>query len=100
MRTPTPPPIPDGPLTFADYFKLNVKIQDVLAWHGHTYRMESCKLPRKPFGNGRLPQVRRTMERGLPHVNLIGETARRPTSRRSPPSSMASSPSHRPMTDA
>jgi hypothetical protein len=69
--------LPDGPLTFGDYFKLNMDIEDVLAHFGYSYRMESCQLPRKALDNGRLSDVKRNLERGLPHINLVNEAARR-----------------------
>lgn len=71
------PLLPDGPLTFADYFKLNVNIEDILAFHGYSFRIESCRLPRKELVDSRLDEVKRHLERGLPYINLINEAARR-----------------------
>ncbi len=74
MKTPI---IPEGTVTFADYFKLNAEIEDILATFGYSYRMESSQLPRKGFDNGDLGDLKRRLERALPHVSLINEAARR-----------------------
>ncbi len=47
------PVLPEGPVTFADYFKLNAEIKDILAAFGYSYRIESCKLPRREPPEGR-----------------------------------------------
>ncbi len=70
--------LPEGPVTFADYFKLTAEIGDVLAVFGYTYGIESCKLPRNEGGNSRrLKAVRENLESIFPHVVLTNETARR-----------------------
>ncbi len=70
--------IPEGTsLTFADYFKLNAYIEDILASFGYSYRSESCKLPHKEIAPEHLAGVRLQLEEMLPHVSLRNETARR-----------------------
>ncbi len=73
MKTPV---FPEGPVTFADYFKLSVEIEDVLAVFGYSYRIESCKLPRRepPEGSSELSKK---LENVFPHVSLTSEAARR-----------------------
>lgn len=63
--------------TFADYFKLNVDITDLLAAFGCTYHIEACKLPRKTLEGGRLSDLKRRLEEAFPHVSLTSEVARR-----------------------
>ncbi len=69
---------PDGsPVTFADYFELNVDLEDILSELGCSFRIESCKLPRKALDNGRPAAVKKRLEEVIPHVSLLNETARR-----------------------
>ncbi len=76
MKSPTPV-LPEGPLTFADYFKLNLEIGDILAVFGYSYRLESCVLPRGLVEEGDLGEVKQLLERILPHISLTNESARR-----------------------
>ena len=69
--------LPEGPLTFADYFKLNAEVEDILAAFGYSFRVESCQLPRKALRNGHLDEVRKNLENVFPHVSLTSEAARR-----------------------
>ncbi len=70
--------LPEGAIaTFADYFKLNADIEDVLALFGYSFRVESCDLPRKELENGHLGEIKRHLERSIPHVSLTSEIARR-----------------------
>ncbi len=71
------PAIPEGTLTFADYFRLNADIEDILAELGYSYRIESSELPKKELVQDHLDDVRSSLEDVFPHVNLINETARR-----------------------
>ncbi len=79
MKTPFPETsaLPEGPLTFADYFKLNADVEDILAGFGYGFRVENCDLPHKELDADRLVQVRRQIERVFPHVSLSNEVARR-----------------------
>ena len=63
--------------TFADYFKLNVDITDLLAAFDTSYHIEACNLPRKALADGRLSDLRRRLEEAFPHVSLTSEVARR-----------------------
>ncbi len=76
MKTPTPI-IPEGTVTFADYFKLNADIEDILGELGYFYRVENSRLPHKELVNGHLEELRQRLEDVFPHVNLTNEVARR-----------------------
>ncbi len=71
------PVLPEGPVTFADYFKLNAEIEDVLAAFGYSYRIESCKLPMRAPPEGSFETLRKNLENVFPHVGLTSEVARR-----------------------
>ncbi len=63
--------------TFADYFKLNVEVADVLDAFGYSFEVESCRLPRKDLDPGELEAARRRLEKVLPRLSLTSEVARR-----------------------
>ncbi len=52
-------------------------IEDVLASFGYSFRVESCKLPRKELDNGHLEEMKKHLEKVLPQFSLTSETARR-----------------------
>ena len=67
----------EGTSTFADYFKLNTDIADILAAFGCSYRIEACRLPRAQVDSHRIGDLRRRLEEAFPHVSLSSEAARR-----------------------
>lgn len=72
------PILPEGAkATFADYFKLNADIEDILALFDYSFRVKSCELPRKQLENGHLSEIKRHLERSIPLVSLTNEIARR-----------------------
>ncbi len=72
------PIIPEGTsLTFADYFKLNAYIEDVLDSFGYSHSVEGCELPRKKVEASRIAELKSYLEVVFPHVGLTNETARR-----------------------
>ncbi len=73
------PILPEGAsLTFADYFKLNADVGDILGCFEVSYQLESCRLPhKKDLGQERLLEIKDHMVRGLPNVSMTNETARR-----------------------
>lgn len=71
------PILPDQAYTFADYFKLNAEIEDVLAHFGHSFEIASCELPRREVPSEDLAEMRSRLEEGLPYVSLTSEAARR-----------------------
>ncbi len=74
----TEPISPEGTsISFADYFKLNAYIEDILDSFGYSYTVEGCELPSKPVAGDRITEVRSHLEAVLPHVGLTNETARR-----------------------
>ena len=74
----TEPVVPEGTnTTFADYFKLNAYIEDILDSFGYSYSFESCELPRKEVNQEHLAELRARLLAVLPHVGLANETARR-----------------------
>jgi len=72
------PIIPEGTsTTFADYFKLTADIEDILACFGYSYHAEICELPRGPFDESRLADIRSQFATVLPYIALTTEIARR-----------------------
>ena len=70
--------LPEGAVNFADYFKLNADLVDILACFEYSYQLKSCRLPHKrDLDRERLLDVKDHMVRGLPNVSLTNETARR-----------------------
>ncbi len=75
MRTPL---FPEGTsATFADYFELNVPIEDVLDEFGVSFCLDSCELPRRELDQDLVADLVRRFRRALPHVDLANEMARR-----------------------
>ncbi len=72
-----PPILPEGSLTFADYFKLNADVDELLAELGYSFRVENCELSRGKVDADQLAEVKRYLERLIPHVSLTSEIARR-----------------------
>ncbi len=68
---------PDTSYTFADYFKLNADVEDVLAYFGYTYVKERLVLPRTGRALENLDELLARLEEGMQRVNLSSETARR-----------------------
>lgn len=72
------PIFPEGvSLTFADYFKLNVEVEDILAEFGYSFRVEDCTLPRAELDGNQLDDLKGRLRGAFPHVSLISEVARR-----------------------
>ncbi len=70
--------VPEGPCTtFADYFKLDAYIEDILSSFGYSYGVESCELPRREIDSNRIARVESDLEVVFPHVSLENEIARR-----------------------
>ncbi len=69
--------LPEGPLTFRDYFNLNADTEDVLACFEYSYRIESCELPRKELEDGHVEEVRRHLLEVFTHAVLTNEAGRR-----------------------
>lgn len=63
--------------TFADYFKLNADIAEILSVFDVSYRIEACDLPRERLDPGRLADLKKRLEESFPHISLTSETARR-----------------------
>ncbi|MCP4664699.1 MAG: hypothetical protein GY856_55670 [bacterium] len=75
MKTPL---FPEGTTaTFADYFKLDAEIEEVLEEFGFTFRLETCELPRQEVDQDLVDDLARRLKRALPHVGLDNEMARR-----------------------
>ncbi len=70
--------LPEGAVTtFADYFKLNADIAEILGAFDYSYRIEACELPRERLDDRRLTDLKRRLEESFPHVSLTSEPARR-----------------------
>lgn len=68
---------PDASYTFADYFKLNAEIEDVLAYFGYSYSKANLELPRTTRELEGLDNLLSRLEEGIYRVNLTSEMARR-----------------------
>ena len=72
------PLFPEGTTaTFADYFKLDAEIEEILEEFGFTFRQERCDLPRQEVDQDLADDLRRRLLLSIPHVSLANETARR-----------------------
>ncbi len=66
------------PYTFADYFKLNLDAEDLVAHFGYTFQAQNYKLPaHATLDPERLDDLRNRLEESLPHLSLTSEIARR-----------------------
>ncbi len=64
--------------TFADYFKLNADIEDIMAHFGYEYHAQNCQLPRSSVSlTARAQELQERIEEYLPYLSLSSETARR-----------------------
>lgn len=64
-------------LTFTDYFRLNLDIDEVVAHFGYTYSRANLALPRANEPIPWLDDLQMRLEMGLPYVSLTSEMARR-----------------------
>lgn len=72
------PIIPEGvAYTFADYFRLNIDVEDVLASFAYTFQAKNCALPRTSLHLDRLADLKARLEETLPYISLTSEAARR-----------------------
>lgn len=64
--------------TFADYFKLNAEIEDIVAHFGYEFHARNCELPHSSLPlDERARMLRERIEEYLPCISLNSETARR-----------------------
>ena len=63
--------------SFADYFKLNMDIDDVVAQFGYTFEAEAARLPRTTRPLPWYADLYARLEASLPYLSLTSETARR-----------------------
>ncbi|MFP4438373.1 MAG: hypothetical protein ACLFVO_14100 [Chloroflexaceae bacterium] len=63
--------------TFTDYFKLNIDIEDVLAFFGYTFQSAYADLPRTAQPLPWQAELRTRLETSLPYLSLTSEMARR-----------------------
>jgi len=71
------PIIPEGvAYTFADYFRLNLDVEDVLAYFAYTFRAQACILPHTTLLLERA-DLKARLEEALPYVSLTSAAARR-----------------------
>src|SRR4051794_37838657 len=64
-------------LTFADYFRLNATVDDVLAYFGYTFETRVCQLPSTKRDLPRLQELRDRIVESAPQIVLTSEIARR-----------------------
>src|SRR4051812_31659512 len=67
----------NSPLTFSDYFKLNIDVDFILASFGYGYENILGELPRAMINEQRVGELTTRIEESLPYINLTNETARR-----------------------
>ena len=63
--------------TFADYFKLNLDIEDVTAYFGYTFQSSYVDLPRTLQPIPWFADLHERIHTSLPYISLTSETARR-----------------------
>jgi len=68
---------PDASYTFADYFKLNADIEDVVGYFGYSYSKGNLNLPSTTRALDGLDNLFARLEEGIYRVNLTSEMARR-----------------------
>ncbi len=73
---PTLAPLPPVS-SFADYFKLNLDIDDVVAQFGYSFQAEAATLPRSTRTLPWYADLYARLESSLPYLSLTSETARR-----------------------
>lgn len=64
-------------LTFNDYFKLNVDIEELLIHFGYTFQSVQMTLPQSVVSIPWYPELRERIQAGLPYISLTSEAARR-----------------------
>ncbi len=73
-----PPVIPsDVPLTFADYFKLNADVDEIVPYFGFSYEAKPCDLPVTSRPLEGVAALKTRLEKTLSLVSLTNERARR-----------------------
>ena len=63
--------------TFADYYKLNLYVEDLLAYFGYGFHIENSSLPSVAVDATQIEGLRQRLVNTLPHINLTTEMARR-----------------------
>lgn len=64
-------------LTFTDYFKLNIDIEEVLAHFGYTFSRSELTLPRDKQEIPWYEDLHQRIQASLPYISLTSEAARR-----------------------
>lgn len=64
-------------LTFTDYFKLNLDIEEVLAYFGYTFSSAELELPRNEQQVVWYEDLHQRIQASLPYISLTSEAARR-----------------------
>lgn len=64
-------------LTFTDYFKLNLEIEDVLAYFGYTFQSITMALPKSTEQIPWFADLHNRIQASLPYISLTSEAARR-----------------------
>jgi hypothetical protein len=75
--TRTPIIQPDQSYTFADYFKLNFALRDILGYFQSTLQRQSLPLTRYSGLLDRVEALKQRLEESLPQLSLTSEAARR-----------------------
>ncbi len=63
--------------TFADYFKLNADVEDVVAHFGYGFQLKKGALPRRELDTAHMLETKARLEESLAYVSLTSEVARR-----------------------
>jgi hypothetical protein len=69
--------LPEQSLTFSDYFKLNVYVEDVAEYFGYDFAREAMRLPRKENGELDITDLTKQLEKTALRVGLTSEIALR-----------------------
>jgi len=63
--------------SFADYFKLNLDVDQIVGWFGYTFEVTNLTLPRSSRTLPWVSELQTRIESTFPHISLTNETARR-----------------------
>ncbi|NER29309.1 MAG: hypothetical protein F6J89_17205 [Symploca sp. SIO1C4] len=68
---------PDQSYNFADYFKLNYDIEDILSYFGYSFQPQLLTLPKSQRKLEQMEQLKQRFQESLPYLSLNSEIARR-----------------------
>jgi hypothetical protein len=68
---------PQASYTFSDYFKLNADVEEILAYFGYLFQIQTCPLPQTTLDPTIASNLSSSISELLPYLSLTSEIARR-----------------------